>query len=304
MPLDHKSANGLRRGDLMQGRKIVIFSDLDGTLLDHETYSHEAALPALARVRQLQIPLILASSKTAAEIGPLRQKIGFAHCPAIVENGAGLLGAARVTCPDAAEHHEETQKGRYEELVEKLNQLPSHLRSGFEGFSQWTLEEISARTGLTEEQAALARKRQFSEPGIWSDNEMQFALFLQALGEQGITATRGGRFVSLSFGGNKVERMLELIEQFAAQRNSLFVVALGDAPNDAAMLAQADLGILVKNPVGPVPDFSGMTIKGMIRTTSKPGPEGWNEEILDILNRNATDPNPDGVSGINGSKNG
>lgn len=288
----------------MQGRKIVIFSDLDGTLLDHETYSHEAALPALTRVRQLQIPLILASSKTAAEIGPLRQKIGFAHCPAIVENGAGLLGAAGGTCPDATEHHGEMPNGRYEELVEKLNQLPSHLRSGFEGFSQWTLEEISARTGLTKEQTALARKRQFSEPGIWSDNEKQFALFLQALDEHGITATRGGRFVTLSFGGNKVERMLELVEQFAAQRDDLFVVALGDAPNDAAMLAQADLGILVNNPVGPAPDFSGMTTRGSIRTTSKPGPEGWNEEILDILDRIATDSKPDGVSGIYGRNNG
>lgn len=73
--------------------KLVVFSDLDGTLLDHETYSWQPARPALERMKGLGIPLILASSKTAIEIADLRAQMGFSHCPAIVENGAGLLRA-------------------------------------------------------------------------------------------------------------------------------------------------------------------------------------------------------------------
>ena len=72
---------------------LIVFSDLDGTLLDHETYSWAAAEPALAALRAQGIPLVLASSKTALEIAPLRAAMGFSHCPAIVENGAGLLAA-------------------------------------------------------------------------------------------------------------------------------------------------------------------------------------------------------------------
>ena len=71
--------------------ELVVFSDLDGTLLDHETYGFEAARPALEALRARRIPLVLASSKTAAEIAPLRARLGFSGCPAIVENGAGVL---------------------------------------------------------------------------------------------------------------------------------------------------------------------------------------------------------------------
>ena len=53
---------------------FVVFSDLDGTLLDHSTYSWKAAAPALAALRDRGIPLILASSKTSAEIAESRLK--------------------------------------------------------------------------------------------------------------------------------------------------------------------------------------------------------------------------------------
>ena len=69
-------------------RRMIVFSDLDGTLLDHETYSFEPARPALDRLKREGHVLVLASSKTAAEIAPLRDAMGFSHCPAIVENGA------------------------------------------------------------------------------------------------------------------------------------------------------------------------------------------------------------------------
>ena len=77
---DHVSAPDIRN--------LIVFSDLDGTLLDHGNYSHSAAAPALARLRHLEVPLILASSKTAAEIVPLRDELGFSDCEAIVENGS------------------------------------------------------------------------------------------------------------------------------------------------------------------------------------------------------------------------
>jgi mannosyl-3-phosphoglycerate phosphatase len=73
---------------------LIVFSDLDGTLLDHATYSWQAAVPALEALKERGIPLILASSKTSAEIAELRAETGFADCPAIVENGAGLLEPA------------------------------------------------------------------------------------------------------------------------------------------------------------------------------------------------------------------
>ena len=48
--------------------KIIVFTDLDSTLLHPKTYSFDAAMPALKLIKEKDIPLILCSSKTRAEI--------------------------------------------------------------------------------------------------------------------------------------------------------------------------------------------------------------------------------------------
>ena len=68
----------------------LVFSDLDGSLLDHDTYSHAAAAPALQRLDQHHIPLILVSSKTRVEIERLRSDLNNSH-PFISENGAAVF---------------------------------------------------------------------------------------------------------------------------------------------------------------------------------------------------------------------
>ena len=70
--------------------RFVIFTDLDGTLLDHHTYSYDAARPALERLRKSEIPLIMVSSKTRIEIEVLRTEIGNRE-PFIPENGGAIF---------------------------------------------------------------------------------------------------------------------------------------------------------------------------------------------------------------------
>ncbi|MFQ5696467.1 MAG: mannosyl-3-phosphoglycerate phosphatase, partial [Terriglobia bacterium] len=48
--------------------RLIVFTDLDATLLDHQTYSWAAAEPALRRLRLLGIPLVFCTSKTRAEV--------------------------------------------------------------------------------------------------------------------------------------------------------------------------------------------------------------------------------------------
>ena len=70
--------------------RVVIFSDLDGTLLDHQTYSSDPADRAIARLIAEEVPLVLCSSKTRAEIEAIRSRLGVGH-PFIVENGGALF---------------------------------------------------------------------------------------------------------------------------------------------------------------------------------------------------------------------
>ena len=69
---------------------VVIFTDLDGTLLDHETYGWKEAKPALNLCKALKVPLILVSSKTRAEMNLLRHELELTS-PFISENGGGIF---------------------------------------------------------------------------------------------------------------------------------------------------------------------------------------------------------------------
>lgn len=251
-------------------RPAIVFTDLDGTLLDHASYSWKPAQSALTLLRGRHIPLVLASSKTAAEIAPLRDEIGFAGCPAIVENGAGVLEPGE---------HGEGNAGMHEKLLAAVGELPEDLRRAFSGFSDWTTDEIVDRTGLPVDSAALAARRRFSEPGLWSGDGEQRVRFERLLAEKGITARQGGRFLTLSFGTTKADRMREI----AARYGDPHTIALGDAPNDIEMLQRADTGVIVANPHGSaLPELQGEA-EGRIVRTQKPGPDGWNEAVRAII---------------------
>ena len=70
---------------------LMVFTDLDGTLIDHDTYEFTPATEALNTLKNMSAGIVLASSKTTPEISKLREKIGITQWPAIVENGAGVL---------------------------------------------------------------------------------------------------------------------------------------------------------------------------------------------------------------------
>tara|TARA_R110002020_G_scaffold192228_3_gene392336 strand:- start:52786 stop:53613 length:828 start_codon:yes stop_codon:yes gene_type:complete len=272
MPLDHQLTD-----EIVTARPInnlIVFTDLDGTLLDHETYSHTEALPALSLLRQQKIPLVLASSKTAAEIIPLRKSLGFCHCEAIVENGCGILEAG---------NDDQGSGDGYHQIRLILNRLPQSLRRQYQGFSDWSAQEVSAQTGLTPVEAARAKQRRFSEPGLWLGDEADREEFVTTISSQGLSVLQGGRFTTLSFGGNKAERMMEIAKRYASGGEQPFTVALGDAENDIAMIEHARLGVIIPNPAHDgIQPLHGEATGQIIRAPSA-GPTGWNQVIMSLL---------------------
>jgi mannosyl-3-phosphoglycerate phosphatase len=247
---------------------LAVFSDLDGTLLDHQTYSHAPALPALGVLRRHGIPLVLATSKTAQEVAPLREALGLS-APAIVENGAGLLladGSAGLAQD-------------YARIRAALGILPRTLRQKFTGFGDMTTEALSTLTSLSLPDAARAQARQFSEPGLWEGTPDELEHFLGALRDIGVHARKGGRFLTLSFGATKHDQMQAVARILGTTR----AIALGDAPNDVEMLEAADFGVIIRNDHGtPLPRLSGEAT-GRISRTQQEGPQGWNTAVLGLL---------------------
>ena len=67
----------------------VVYTDLDGTLLDHHTYAFDEALGAIKVVKNLGIPIVPCTSKTRAETVNLMQALEL-DGPMIIENGAAI----------------------------------------------------------------------------------------------------------------------------------------------------------------------------------------------------------------------
>lgn len=252
---------------------LLVFSDLDGTLLDHHTYSWDAAKPALATLRDIGAGLILASSKTAAEMRVIQAELGLSGWPAIVENGAGVLT------------DEPTGTSDYDMIRAAIALAP--YRDCYRGFGDMTADEVAEVTGLSPEAAALAKTRAFSEPGIWSGPDDALPGFRDHLQGQGIIAREGGRFLTFSMGKTKADQMMAIIAQYQPQHT----IALGDAPNDIEMLETADYGVIVANPHrDPLHTLAGEDSGQIIRTV-EPGPVGWNQAVLSLVHRLIPDRN-------------
>ena len=251
---------------------LLVFTDLDGTLLSHSDYSWDAARPALRRIADIGGAIVLASSKTAPEISTLRQEMGLQHWPAIVENGAGVLEAHESAASD---------RSQYAQLRAAVLKTPAHLREKFRGFGDMGVDEISDLTGLARSAARQASQRAFSEPGVWSGSDDEKARFLEALAAQGLYGREGGRFLTLSFGKTKADQMAALTSRLCPRHT----IALGDAPNDVEMLETADFGVIIANPNrSPLPLLAGER-SGRILREPLAGPEGWNAAMRAHLER-------------------
>jgi len=248
---------------------LLVFTDLDGTLLDHGSYSLDVARPALDALRKAGVPLVLASSKTAAEIEALHSELCLGAVPAIVENGAALFQPGAPASDPAA----------YDAIRACIAGMPTELRSPFLGFGDMEVGDVARLTGLSLEDAARAKMRQHSEPGLWTGSSETRERFIAALAASGLFARSGGRFLTVSRGKTKADRMREIVDIYHPD----LTVALGDAPNDIEMIEAADLGVIVRNDHGPgIPPLAGED-RGRIRRTVEPGPAGWNTAMLTIL---------------------
>ena len=67
---------------------LILFTDLDGCLLNKHDYDWSPAAATLQTLRDRQIPVVMNSSKTVPEMSQLADQLGLADYPFISENGS------------------------------------------------------------------------------------------------------------------------------------------------------------------------------------------------------------------------
>jgi mannosyl-3-phosphoglycerate phosphatase len=267
------------------GPKIIVFTDLDGTLLDHDGYSFENARPALERIRDQHIPLVFATSKTRAEVEALQAAMRIRD-PFIVENGAAVFFPDGYRgWPMAAGFHQSPYRviqlgASYQRIRRFVQGLPPVLR--IRGFGDLDVADIVRLTGLSPAEAALARQRDFTEPFLMEDDAGIVDLATMAAAN-GFKITRGGRFYHLMGAGQDkglaAKRTLSVFHRHAGQRP--LAVGLGDSANDRALLESVDIAILLPHPDG---SFESLDLSNLRRARS-PGSRGWNDALQEVLDR-------------------
>jgi len=266
--------------------KIMIFSDLDGTLLDRDTYSFEPALPALRVIKQKGIPLVLSSSKTRAEIELYRKKLENDH-PFISENGGAVFipkGYFSFQFPYDRELEEYfvLELGTfYLQIVEVFNSIKKETRIPIKGFSDLTEDELTSLCGLSLREAEFAKKREYDEPFIIEGGKKEIEIVKRKIEEKGMNYVWGGKFhhiLSKNDKGKAVEILRELYEN---QFFSIYTVGIGDNLNDIPMLRAADHPILFKGESSLFPEELS-TIQNLT-IVERTGPQAWNEAILRIV---------------------
>lgn len=277
---------------------LLVFSDLDGSLLDEETYSFDPAREALAAISAAQVPLVLCSSKTRREVTTLLEQIGLV-APFIIENGSAIVIPRdwTVAPPEGATLNGPswtlTLGVPATVLAEALVDIGQELQTSLRGFSQMTVEGVSGASGLSLEAAQLARAREYDEPfTVEGPVELQD---LERLAQaRGLRVTRGGRFFHLMGPTDKGLAARRLLAELASQgRLYETTAALGDSPNDLELLRSVDIPIIIPRPNGE-PDAELTRGLPHARIASCPGPKGWNAAVLALLGE--LNPSPESQS--------
>jgi mannosyl-3-phosphoglycerate phosphatase len=264
--------------------RYVIFTDLDGTLLDHHTYSYDTARPALERLRKSAIPLIMVSSKTRLEIEVLRTEMDNQH-PFIPENGGAIFipDDYRLSVPDHAigmSGYRVILLGlQASRIVDAFDKLASKLP--VRALSQMSTNEVIKLTGLTLAQAKAARNREFGEAFILDNPKMEESVLRQEVEALGLRLTKGGRLWHL-LGENDKGRAVSILSNLFRERYpNIITIGFGDSPNDAPMLAVVDQAFLLARPDG---SHQTLSLPNLTKV-SYPGPEGVNHTLLSLLEK-------------------
>ena len=263
-------------------KKLIVFTDLDGSLLNHDTYDWTEALPAIDALKKVGFPMVINSSKTSTEIKRIREKMHNTD-PFICENGAVVHLNEKMQETPLDSMAEVYFAKPYSIIIEVLKELKQTHQFKMIGFNDMNVRHLMELTELDEICASAAKQREATEPLVWSDTQESLALFKKLLQQKGLSLTKGGRFYHVMSPVSKGDSIQYLIKKYKSLEpdTQWLSAGLGDSFNDISMLEQVDYPILIKNPHAIKPNVNH--IKNLVES-QLPGPAGWNIEVLNIIN--------------------
>jgi mannosyl-3-phosphoglycerate phosphatase len=259
----------------------VLFSDIDGTLIDIFTGQFNTTAKFVNQLREYGIPLVLCSSKTEAEQMELRRMATLSD-PFIVENGGAVF--IPLGYFESIPNHEskysiiETDNFQIIELGKPASQIRSELQKirassqfKFKSLSDLSIDEISIVTKMPADAISRMIQRKYGETIVEIKND-DLPGFVTKVQDFGLKVIFGGRFFDITGGNDKGMAVKILVDLYRRKYGGDVVFfGIGDSKNDESMLKFVDFPMLVQRPDGTWHDLK---IDGLDKLNGI-GPDGW-----------------------------
>ena len=255
--------------------RLVVFSDVDGVLGDLRGRAFAEAAETLNPLGRADIPLVLCSSKTRAEIEAIQQELGITH-PFVCESGGAVFiprGYFGFDVPGARDvaGYQAVEFGRpYSEVVQTLHRTAERLAIDIVGFSDMSVEEVARDCHLSLLQARLAKLREYGERfRVLDSDEPARNRLVRALKAAHLRCVTGERFDHVGAPADNSIGVNMLCGFYQHGDGGVLTVGIADPMADENLLPR------VNRRVSVVDDHAA---KGGADVVS------WAEAIVDIVN--------------------
>ena len=261
---------------MIENSSLWVVSDVDGTLMDH-SYDLTPAKETIKTLQKLSIPVILCTSKTAAEVKVIRKELNLSD-PYIVENGAAIYGESLKQVNGKIILGE-----KYETLEEILNFISKEIDFKLIPLNNLTDEEATQLTGLKGNSLNLMRDRHWSMPFLNPPSSLEEKINF-CCEKFKVAIFKGNRMSHLLSKNSNKGKAINELKKYSNIEN-IQIIGLGDSPNDLPLLLNSDIKIVIPGIDGPNLNLVDQLKDLEFTLASEPNGYGWKSEINKLINK-------------------
>ena len=251
---------------------LIIFTDLDGSLLHRDNFKFDEIKYFIKNLIDDGMIIIPNTSKTEIECEEFIKDLGI-NLPFISENGSSINGLNFI---NANFPNKIILSRNKEELIKIFNsKVPVDLKAKCKFISDMNSKEQKNIFGLQGNDLKNALNRKYTIPFIFKGDKIEKNKLLKILKSSSLTMQEGGRILNLGDNTDKVKSMNQVLKIYKKVEDKIKIIAVGDNFNDLDMLRNSDIPCLVFNDQFKQDQIN---INNLI-VSNKPSPEGWADVI-------------------------
>ena len=224
--------------------KILIFTDLDGSLLHRDTFKFDEIKDYLKQLLSKGIFIIPNTSKTEKEILEFNNELG-SSLPYISENGSAINGLDLLNSNLPKELILSREK---DSLIKIFKESVSvNLQNKCKWLSEMDKKKQSLIFGLEDDKLKMALDRKYTIPFLFEGNKSERNELSKIVKNKGLALQEGGRVINLTDKVNKAKALQVFVRFFKKNYKNVKTIAVGDNYNDLDMLKTSEFPCLVFN---------------------------------------------------------